>query len=170
MAVLSRTRVIVMLKCLGPAHSRTCIRNDATRLGAAPLWAAEVTRSPGFASRHQPRQKDHPAANPNPMTALRTTHSFSFPFGITKAATVSLDLVKKNAYINAFTSLVPDEKVLSAALAAEKRESPHKPMKSVFDGRLVAIKDNIVTTDLPTTCGSEMLRGGFRDHVVRVRS
>jgi aspartyl-tRNA(Asn)/glutamyl-tRNA(Gln) amidotransferase subunit A len=101
------------------------------------------------------------------MTAVRTIQSFSFPLGITKAATVSLDLVKTNSYLNAFISLAPDDQVIAAATAAEIREKHHRPMKSVFDGRLVAIKDNIVTTDLPTTCGSEMLRGGFFDDVLR---
>lgn len=31
--------------------------------------------------------------------------------------------------------------------------------KSPIDGRLIAIKDNICTTDHPTTCASAILRG-----------
>jgi aspartyl-tRNA(Asn)/glutamyl-tRNA(Gln) amidotransferase subunit A len=30
--------------------------------------------------------------------------------------------------------------------------------KSVIDGKLIAVKDNICTGDLPTSCSSEMLR------------
>ena len=33
--------------------------------------------------------------------------------------------------------------------------------KSTIDGCLIGIKDNICTTDLPTTCASRILHSGF---------
>jgi len=94
---------------------------------------------------------------------MRILSSYSFPLGITNAAQAALTVVDANKHLNVFTALHPAEKILTASANAEKREANGGADKlSELDGRLIAIKDNIVTTDLPTSCGSEMLRGSFR--------
>ncbi|KAI5843609.1 Glutamyl-tRNA amidotransferase subunit A, mitochondrial [Tricharina praecox] len=90
---------------------------------------------------------------------MRILNSYSFPLGITNAAQAALTVVDANKHLNIFTALHPAEKILAASVNAEKRAVDGGVGKlSELDGRLVAIKDNIVTTDLPTSCGSEMLR------------
>jgi len=94
---------------------------------------------------------------------MRILSSYSFPLGIANAAQAALTVVDANKHLNTFTALHSAEKILAASVDAEKRAANGGVNKlSELDGRLVAIKDNIVTTDLPTSCGSEMLRGSFR--------
>lgn len=72
----------------------------------------------------------------------------------------SLEAVKQSPHINAFVSQFDSghvQKLLDGALAAQVRISEGST-KSPVDGHLIAVKDNICTTDLPTSCASEMLR------------
>ena len=71
--------------------------------------------------------------------------------------------------LNAFTATKSQAAVLEAVAASADRATgectlPHSPIKgsysstdSPLQGKLIAIKDNICTTDLPTTCASQIL-------------
>ncbi|CEP10873.1 hypothetical protein [Parasitella parasitica] len=66
-----------------------------------------------------------------------------------------------NPDINAFISLNDPLVLQEKAKASDLRHSqvqPGKPLSSI-DGTTIAIKDNICTSFLPTTCASNMLRG-----------
>lgn len=56
--------------------------------------------------------------------------------------------------LNAFITLPDTAAVLRQAQDAESRSSQRPPLA----GRLIAVKDNICTTDAPTTCASALLR------------
>src|SRR5207302_10304069 len=61
---------------------------------------------------------------------------------------------------------VSDKEFVAASLAAIERLNPKlnaflHVARDVGEGMPVAIKDNIVTTDMPTTCASRIL-GNFR--------
>lgn len=59
---------------------------------------------------------------------------------------------------NVFISQPADEQQIFRAVdAADARFEADKP-KSPLDGRLVGVKDNICTADLPTTCASGVLK------------
>ena len=63
-------------------------------------------------------------------------------------------------FLNAFISLHDRATILSRAEAAEKTLSPgaHRIPASNLKGRLIGIKDNICTADLPTTAASGILK------------
>jgi aspartyl-tRNA(Asn)/glutamyl-tRNA(Gln) amidotransferase subunit A len=58
-----------------------------------------------------------------------------------------------SAHLNAFISCSPRATVIRRVRAAHENVRPN-----AVRGRLVAIKDNICTTELPTTAGSAMLK------------
>ncbi|KAI8640078.1 amidase signature domain-containing protein [Parasitella parasitica] len=62
-----------------------------------------------------------------------------------------------NPDINAFISLNDPLVLREKAKASDSRQSQGKPL-SPMDGVTIAIKDNICTSFLPTTCASNMLR------------
>lgn len=68
----------------------------------------------------------------------------------------------KYASLNAFVSLADRASVLSRVQsAASAPEAPHAHYGDLHDGpygKLIAIKDNICTTDLPTSASSEILK------------
>lgn len=64
----------------------------------------------------------------------------------------ALDLAKKNADLNAFVSINP-EHVLSQARASDERRQAGKQL-SLIDGIPIAVKDNYLTKDYPTTACS----------------
>ncbi|KAL7268273.1 Trimeric GatFAB AmidoTransferase(AdT) complex subunit [Rhizina undulata] len=76
---------------------------------------------------------------------------------LVEAANRSLRAIKTNGHLNAFVSLKTEQKLLTEVSQSNKRILEGKP-KSPIDGRLIAVKDNICTIDLKTTCASEMLR------------
>ncbi|CCX05729.1 A subunit of putative glutamyl-tRNA amidotransferase [Pyronema domesticum] len=73
------------------------------------------------------------------------------------AATNALVNIRLNEHLNAFTNLQKEEVILSEAKKAQERAFKRE-LKHALDGRLIAIKDNIATIDLPTTCASYMLK------------
>ncbi|KAL8824376.1 MAG: hypothetical protein Q9170_008179 [Blastenia crenularia] len=65
----------------------------------------------------------------------------------------------EHSQLNAFVpSTTNQEAILLACQAADERQATGNPLSSI-DGQLVAIKDNICTSEQPTTCGSQMLQG-----------
>jgi hypothetical protein len=66
----------------------------------------------------------------------------------TNATQVSwrLAVEEKNASVNALVYVVPDD-------------APRPVSRGPLDGVTVAVKDNICTKNMPTTCSSAMLRG-----------
>ncbi|KAF8419447.1 amidase signature domain-containing protein [Tirmania nivea] len=62
-----------------------------------------------------------------------------------------------NGFLNAFTNLRPTETLLKEAAVANQRIKSNQPLSRI-DGRIIAVKDNICTDDVPTTCASEILR------------
>jgi len=84
----------------------------------------------------------HMQVLPKPWGKLRYIHA--------SARNYPTPVESRNARINAFVSLANDS----------------KPRQASPDGRLsgmtVAVKDNICTSDMPTTCSSLMLRGAPR--------
>jgi len=80
-------------------------------------------------------------------------HALSFA---QQTAQVFVQAQQKYRHLNAFISLKP-EKDLVAALESSPIEH-HNPSKSNdLQGSLIAVKDNIATVDLPTTCASRGL-------------
>ncbi|RPA82734.1 A subunit of glutamyl-tRNA amidotransferase [Ascobolus immersus RN42] len=63
-----------------------------------------------------------------------------------------------NPLFNALISSRTPEGIIGEATEAETRHTKGHA-KSQIDGKTIVIKDNICTTDLPTTCGSAMLKG-----------
>ncbi|KAI5794440.1 amidase signature domain-containing protein [Peziza echinospora] len=66
-------------------------------------------------------------------------------------------LSSQNAYLNAFTNVRLPESLMKEAALAGERLTAGTPL-SPIDGKIIAVKDNICTDDIPTTCSSEMLR------------
>ncbi len=67
-------------------------------------------------------------------------------------ARTALERAEKNSHLNAFVCLNPDH-ILTQAQAADKRRESGKPL-SPIDGVPIAIKDNYLTKDYPTTACS----------------
>ncbi|KAL8804769.1 MAG: hypothetical protein Q9182_002361 [Xanthomendoza sp. 2 TL-2023] len=65
----------------------------------------------------------------------------------------------KHTNLNAFVPSTPNpDAVLRRCQEADERRKQCKSLSSI-DGHLIAIKDNICTSDQPTTCASAMLQG-----------
>ncbi|KAL8799339.1 MAG: hypothetical protein Q9200_007562 [Gallowayella weberi] len=65
----------------------------------------------------------------------------------------------KHINLNSFVSSTTDaDAVLQRCQEADERRKQCKSLSSI-DGQLIAIKDNICTSDQPTTCASAMLQG-----------
>ncbi|KJE91987.1 glutamyl-tRNA(Gln) amidotransferase subunit A [Capsaspora owczarzaki ATCC 30864] len=58
--------------------------------------------------------------------------------------------------LNAFISIASDDHVLGLARASDERHARGLPLSEI-DGALIAVKDNLCTTTMPTTCASKML-------------
>lgn len=90
--------------------------------------------------------------------SIETLRSSFLSFELTYEAIIKayLDHIKKTDRSVAAYLYVDVEGALKKARAIDER---HKKGESVgpFAGLPIAIKDNIVTTDMPTTCGSKML-------------
>ncbi len=70
----------------------------------------------------------------------------------------SLDLTRKyDPVLGCFISLYPEEDLLAQARESDGRRSKKKE-KSAIDGIPVAVKDNMHSIGIPTTCGSAALR------------
>ncbi len=67
----------------------------------------------------------------------------------------ALDRAKKKSHLNAFVSL-DDEAVIAQAKASDSRRKSGKPL-SAIDGIPIAVKDNYLTQDSPTTACSDAL-------------
>ncbi|KAL8713092.1 MAG: hypothetical protein Q9225_006830 [Loekoesia sp. 1 TL-2023] len=65
------------------------------------------------------------------------------------------ELSKLNAFVPSTTN---NESIFRSCQDADERHADGEPL-SAIDGRLIAIKDNICTSDQPTTCASAMLQG-----------
>ena len=63
-----------------------------------------------------------------------------------------------NKRINAICHISPKESLLNQSIASSERWK-NGTQKSTIDGMTMVIKDNICTTDLPTSCASKMLQG-----------
>ncbi|RVD85234.1 uncharacterized protein DFL_003560 [Arthrobotrys flagrans] len=63
---------------------------------------------------------------------------------------------QRNGFLNAFVRVPPEQKVTEQALAASQRYDTGTPL-SPLDGSTFAIKDNICTKDMVTSCSSLML-------------
>ncbi|KAJ4305104.1 Trimeric GatFAB AmidoTransferase(AdT) complex subunit [Kalmusia sp. IMI 367209] len=69
-----------------------------------------------------------------------------------------IDNIAKHRHLNAFISLADRDSVLARTQAADAAlQARNVDSRSPF-GRLIAIKDNICTTELPTTAASGMLK------------
>ncbi|KAI9747960.1 MAG: hypothetical protein M4579_007345, partial [Chaenotheca gracillima] len=64
---------------------------------------------------------------------------------------------KANKALNAFICYSDSEATLRAATDAASRYEEGSSL-SAIDGKLIAVKDNIATKDIPTTCASAILR------------
>lgn len=73
-------------------------------------------------------------------------------------ATQHLAAQSKHSYLNAFISHAPSLSILSRAESADASPQARNVDHRSPYGRLIAIKDNICTTDLPTTAASGILR------------
>jgi aspartyl-tRNA(Asn)/glutamyl-tRNA(Gln) amidotransferase subunit A len=62
--------------------------------------------------------------------------------------------IKKCSNLNAFITLCPDS-ALESAKEAERRFAENNPRE--LEGMIIAVKDNISTKDIRTTCGSKIL-------------
>ena len=117
----------------------------------------------------------------------RLLRIYSNDEGVYVAAKLAVNnLARLNDELHAFAAAHPVDKLLDQVSLAQKRShnrllsspsaTPPLPptlvcacprlltgwpgnLKSSLDGRLVALKDNICTTELPTACASAMLRG-----------
>ncbi|KAL9546433.1 hypothetical protein MBANPS3_006664 [Mucor bainieri] len=79
-------------------------------------------------------------------------------YSSTIALKEALDTIERyNPDINAFISVNDSHLLQEKAKASDKRQSQGNSL-SALDGATVAIKDNICTSFLPTTCASNMLR------------
>jgi aspartyl-tRNA(Asn)/glutamyl-tRNA(Gln) amidotransferase subunit A len=67
-----------------------------------------------------------------------------------------------NPTMNAFIAMHTDEALLEMARQADVRIRMGRK-KGPLDGIPVAIKDNLITSDFPTTCASKMLK---RKHII----
>jgi aspartyl-tRNA(Asn)/glutamyl-tRNA(Gln) amidotransferase subunit A len=65
-----------------------------------------------------------------------------------------LDRIEKNSQLNAFITVTADY-ARQSAIQSDKRFSEGNPRP--LEGMIVAVKDNISTKDIPTTCASKML-------------
>ncbi|KAK6518496.1 Trimeric GatFAB AmidoTransferase(AdT) complex subunit, variant 2 [Arthrobotrys conoides] len=63
---------------------------------------------------------------------------------------------QRNGFFNAFVRVSPEREVTSQAMAASQRRETGKSL-SPLDGTIFAIKDNICTKDMVTSCSSLML-------------
>ncbi|XP_011564785.3 glutamyl-tRNA(Gln) amidotransferase subunit A, mitochondrial [Plutella xylostella] len=68
-----------------------------------------------------------------------------------------IEKTKQTKHLNAFVT-VTEEIAENHGMESEKRLYKDKKMKAL-DGISVGVKDNFCTKDVPTTCGSNMLRG-----------
>src|SRR5262249_62103794 len=80
------------------------------------------------------------------------------PVELTRAVLARIEA--RDQKLNTFTTLVPPEQILAAALDAEREITAGK-YRGVLHGIPVSVKDLIDTAGLRTTYGSGM----FRDHV-----
>ncbi|KAL8934138.1 MAG: hypothetical protein Q9216_006050 [Gyalolechia sp. 2 TL-2023] len=64
------------------------------------------------------------------------------------------ELSKLNAFVSKNTN---DDSILRECQNADKRQAEGQPL-SAIDGQLIAIKDNICTSDAPTSCASAFLQ------------
>ncbi|KAF2865964.1 glutamyl-tRNA amidotransferas-like protein [Massariosphaeria phaeospora] len=62
------------------------------------------------------------------------------------------------SHLNAFVSLADPASILSRAEAADSIPDAHETTSPGLAGKLIAIKDNICTTELPTTASSAILK------------
>ncbi|KAG5519198.1 hypothetical protein PMAC_002286 [Pneumocystis sp. 'macacae'] len=77
---------------------------------------------------------------------------------LVKQAKFHLNRINKlNKYLNVFTNLADRDSILKNIDDSFSRYNEGNPL-SKLDGRIIAIKDNICTKDMPTTCSSYMLK------------
>lgn len=92
---------------------------------------------------------------------LRTAHEIAdqLASGATTSAAITAEFLNRiervEPGIHSFVTVV-GEKALAAAAASDARRAAGKPL-SPFDGVPIAVKDNMVTRGIPTTCGSRIL-------------
>ena len=114
-------------------------------ISASPFAAVTLGRPldhDGTKSRPAPLPRQLMQVLPKPWGRLRYIH--------TSTRTYATLAELRNARINAFVHLADDSKPRPASL-----DGP-------LSGMAVAVKDNICTSDMPTTCSSLMLKGVSR--------
>ncbi|KAK6357818.1 Trimeric GatFAB AmidoTransferase(AdT) complex subunit [Orbilia blumenaviensis] len=65
-------------------------------------------------------------------------------------------IYQRNRHLNAFVCISPEQELKERALAASRRHDTGTPL-SPLDGTTFAVKDNICTKDMTTSCSSSML-------------
>ncbi|KAF3934385.1 hypothetical protein ABW20_dc0103586 [Dactylellina cionopaga] len=79
------------------------------------------------------------------------------PSTTVRVATRQLQTIRRrNDFLNAFVHLKPNRAILEGVKASSCRQDSDKPLSEI-DGFTFAIKDNICTKDMPTSCSSQML-------------
>ena len=104
--------------------------------------------------KHDARQNVRPSST---QTSTRTTARLQCrppSMSLLRAAKRQLANQQKHSHLNAFVSLASSSAVLPRVEAAEARNAHHRSVH----GRLIAVKDNICTTELPTTAASGILK------------